>query len=1451
MAEAFPSETEFPRPPILVSPLSADETSSSLPHDSEALKERIGRALDEASRWKVSRDHKRSRKLERISRQADLVIGAALTALRQSIAGARETPEAVRWLVDNRRLLRSALAATTRALKTSRELPQLEEQGARTELTPRAYAAAEAFLRSTGGAFDLRSLHGYLEAVQQHGAFELGELWAMPTMLQLVLLRDIAREAAGLLRALAPSGSLPDARACLPVLITSVRQVAETDWRKLVEQVSLTERVLREDPTDAYGRMDFESRDQYRGVISKLARRSKDAEPEIAQAAIALARRAKSEWTSDPRRAERRAHVGYYLVDRGRAILEHQIEYRPPLLAQMRDSVRRKPDAWYLLGVELLTFAFMAFILNGLGTHVPLLWAILLLLIPATESAVEAVNQAVSFFLPPRPLPKLDFSSGIPAEFTTMVVVPTLLTSEPQVRQIVRDLELRYLGNQDRNLHFALLTDFPDSPQPAGERSSLVDLCSSLIEGLNERYGGYGAGRFYVFHRDLVYNPVESTWMGWERKRGKLLDFNSLLQGKADRFQVKTGDLSILSRVRYVITLDADTQLPRDSARRLVATLAHPLHRAVIDPSANTVVEGYGILQPRVGISVRSAHRSRLASIYSGQAGFDIYTRAVSDVYQDLMDEGSFTGKGIYEVDVFQRVLSDRFPQNAILSHDLIEGAYARAGLVSDIELIDDYPSHFSAYTRRKHRWVRGDWQIMRWLLPRVPDHSGITVKNPISVISKWKILDNLRRSLVEPATFVLLLAGWFFLPGGPAHWTRAVLALLLIPAYLRLILSLASLYRTEYLPGFLIETAEAFVTDQVNVFMLLAFLAFQVLVTLDAIMRTLVRLTITRRRLLEWETAAEAESGTPHRTTVDLYLQVSPLVSAVIASLLLLIRPVALPSAAPILVIWGCSGLLSRWLNRPLRPGSNEIAPDDEQFLRLAALRTWRFFRSWSHEDNHWLIPDTVQEAPPSVAHRISPTNLGLLLNARLGALELGYLNTLEFVAATERTLFTMRRMPRYRGHFLNWYDTASLEPLEPFFVSTVDSGNLVCCLWTLKQGCLQLAGTRAAASSLWQGLRDHVRLVLESAGAMPSEPATFASVEQLRIAGDRLSKGATIGDLAEAERALAQLGARLNEADGGAGEEVRYWIREAESRAAALRAAADDYPSSFGERLRRIAAECDALVREMDFSFLYRPERKVLSIGYDLGGQRLEESCYELLASEARMAAFVAVAKGDVPQESWLNLGRTLTACRGGRTLLSWSGTMFEYLMPVLWMKSYPRTILDESVRAAVQCQRRAAKRKDIPWGVSESGCSRTNELGHYLYFAFGLADLALRPEPYQGDVISPYSSFLALEVDTGKSVGNLRRMDELGWVGKLGFYEAADYPASQNGKPGPFKLVRSWMGHHQGMILLAVCNLLTGSVIQSLFHAEPMVAATERLLQERLPRAVAIERPEAQPA
>lgn len=1508
-------------PPVAEEAGASDRPTNLLTAKEDLCEEAAGQVL----RWELLPKRKRCSILRVKWKEARKSIKRTIREVRHAHSISAPLSDSAHWLLENERFFEIAFRETEDLKKQTESLPQIQGRDERGKRIPRAYAAARSYLQAAGFSFNLVAFETYFDSVQEQAPFEIGELWALRPLVLLLLLEEIALATVRLRQSVVHTSGGRASELNVPVshLILALRSLADTDWTKVVGCLSDVERALCQDPAGAYARMDFESRNLYWQAIQELARHSQVSEREIAQKAIACSRSAANRSAFKTRLIERRSHVGYYVVDRGRLTLERQIGYRPPFSRQVQKAVQQVPDIFYLVGIEVVTFAIVTFILSGLPPHVPILWAALFLLIPATEPAVGVVNQFVSLLLPPRLLPRLDFSRGIPEDCATVVAIPTLIIDEPQVRQLVRDLEIRYVGNRDRNLHFALLTDSPDSPQPVDECDRLVDLCSELIEDLNGRYRGQRGGGFFHFHRHRVYNPSEGAWMGWERKRGKLLDFNNLLRGKYDSFPVKVGDLSVLSNVRYVITLDADTQLPRDSARRMIATMAHPLNRAIVNPSTNTVVEGYGILQPRVGISVRSAHRSRLANIYSGQTGFDIYTHAVSDVYQDLIGEGSFTGKGIYEVDVFQRVLSGRFPINAVLSHDLIEGAYARAGLISDVELIDDYPSHFIAYSRRKHRWVRGDWQIMRWVLPRVPGPSGNHVPNPISVMSSWKILDNMRRSLLEVATFALLLAGWLFLPGGATRWSVAVLALLLIPSYLRLVLSLARIFRVKNLTGYLGEVGEAFVADQVNVFMLLAFLSHQTLVTVDAIVRTIVRVTITRRKLLEWETTAESELRKCQRTPVDLYLAWTPVVSLVIAGLLAVVHSKALLVAVPVLTLWAFSGPLAEWFNRPMRPAKSNIDKSDEVFLRMSALRTWRYFGTFGEGEARWLIPDNFQEEPSAVAQRISPTNIGLLLNARLAAWSMGYLSLTEFVEDTEKSLSTLRRMSRYHGHFFNWYDLESLEPLNPLLISTVDSGNLACCLWTLKQGCQKLIDGPVFGVQFWEGIQDHLQMIFECAQRPASDHFAGLLAGRLKSWLDRPAKdvSAWIQDLPELERGLSRV---QNEFLNGAHQEVselQFWVGEACSRLAHVRkmtrslvpwllpdfrelpeysqlgissdvssltvaalpellhslearlnsicqddqaeektaAMAESIRSlipaclreaeDLGQRLKNLGEQAGALVQEMDFGLLYNANRKVLSVGYDVANQHLEKSCYELLGSEARTAAFIAIAKGDVPQESWLHLGRAHARYAGHRVLLSWSGTMFEYLLPALWMRTYPHTILDQTLRAVVRCQRAATKKKHIPWGISESACKHRDSSGIYQYYAFGLRRLAMRPKTYKGLVISAYSSFLALQVDAPNALRNLRSMKKRGWVGPYGFYEAADFTRCNLGNGEEPEVIRSWMAHHQGMILLSICNFLSDSLMQDLFHSEPMVAATERLLHELLPRTVRVDRFEQQ--
>jgi cyclic beta-1,2-glucan synthetase len=1280
-------------------------------------------AIARAAKWgPPRRGRRRDSDLKHLWREAADSVRDAIDQLRQSGSRSGIPPAVARLLLENRRLFSSLIRDGADAIYSGRKLPHVKVDSER--CLPRAYAVADAYLSAVKSQFEEDDFLAFLDGAQTDQDLEMLEIWALLPMLQLSLLIAAGR----CLRD--PS----DEEDWLPDLIDALLKIRQIDWRRVVERASAVERILREDPLGAYAQMDYESRDLYRRTVAELAKSSLADEAQVAEEAIALSRRAWIRSLPKGRRADRLRHVGYYLIDEGVVALKKRIGYQTPMRRWVRHAVLSSPSAFYLVGVELTTFVTVVCLLSGLSSLTPILAGLLLLLLPATQAAVEFINQITTLIAPPRRLAKLDFSQGIPEQCATLVVVPTLLFNEKQVAESVEALEVRYLANCDSNLHFALLTDLPDRADPRKDDDDLVLLCSRLIRRLNERYGP--RGHFFLFHRRQVFNPTEDVWMGWERKRGKLLELNDLLRNRSDSFPIKVGDLSVLPRIQYVITLDSDTQLPKDSAHRLVGAIAHPLNRAIINPVTNTVVSGHGILQPRVGVSVHSTVRSRMAGIYSGQTGFDIYTRAVSDVYQDLFGEGSFTGKGIYEVDTFIQVLAERFPSNALLSHDLIEGAYTRSALVSDIELIDDYPSHFRAYSKRKHRWVRGDWQIIFWLFPKVPDYFGRRVPNPLSLISRWKILDNLRRSLIEIATVCLLLGGWFLLYGGPLYWTVVTAMLLLIPVYSQLVLTLLRTGGSRNKSGFLREAGSMFLTGHGNVFLTVIFLPYQALVMLDAIVRTVIRRTITGKKLLEWETAAQAEAAT-RKAPVDIYLDLTPWLAVVVWAALSVARPYALVAAIPILVLWFSSKVFSLWLNRPPRHEKNAVAEKDKEFLREVAVRTWAYFREYSGAKENFLIPDNVQEEPAAVAHRISPTNMGLLLNARLTAYDLGLASLEEFVRDTDATLSVMERLPRCSGHFLNWYDTKSLEPLEPLFISTVDSGNLAACLWTLKQGCLELGSS---------------------------------------------------------------------------------------------------------EDLAKLAARAGALVEEMNFRMLYNPERKLLSVGYNVAEKRLETACYDLLASEARMASFIAIAKNDIPQESWFHLGRTHTLSHGQRVLLSWTGTMFEYLLPALWMKVYPNTILENCVRASVACQKRHGRRQRVPWGISEAAYGITDQAGNYQYRAFGLPELALK-QGVSGAVVAPYASALALSVDAAASVKNLKRMKHLGWMGEYGFYDAIDF-----NDPAKPDVVRTWMAHHQGMILLAIGNALTGSPMQRRFHAEPFVKANELIMHEKMPNGVPIESVEA---
>jgi cyclic beta-1,2-glucan synthetase len=1405
----------------------------------------------------------------------------------------------VRLLHENLLLIEGQIDETCETFANLQKLPQVRMPGG--SVAPRVAAISADYLAVVACKFTPANFTEYIQAFQDATVLDLAELWMLVPALNLVLLEHIAEEGRRLLQDPLRSHGVGD-------MAVSVREIKQTNWKILIEPLIRFDGLLREDPAGAYSRMDYDSRELYRKKVVKLASHSDCSEMEVAKAALALARETETNPDYDPRVTLRRSHVGTYLLAEGAPLLENRIDFRAPFKERVPAFLRRHPDEFYLPGVAVFTLLIVlsvVMLLTDASTSLGLiLLSTLAVLIPSSQSAVQIVNFFVTGLLSAQILPKLDFSNGLPNDCATLVAIPTLLLDEKQVHRLVDDLEVRFLGNHDPNLHFALLTDLPDSPEKPPATNSLVDLCSELIRCLNEKYAGKNMGSFFLLHRHPVYNPRERLWMGWERKRGKLMDLNNLVRGQFDSFPVKTGDTSVLPKVRFVITLDSDTELPRDSARRMVGALAHPLNQAIVDPDRGVVVDGYGILQPRVGVSVQSSARSRLASIYSGQTGIDIYTRAASDVYQDLYAEGIFVGKGIYEVDAVRRVLDRRFPRNALLSHDLVEGAYARAGLVSDVEIIEDYPSHYSAHNRRKHRWLRGDWQIAEWLRPIVPDESGQMVANPLSMVSRWKIFDNLRRSLVEPALFVLFLLGWLCLPGRPEAWTLATICVLWLPALVQLVFDIVRA---------LVFDKAAIINDGLNAFadasianwLTVTFLAHQALLSLDAMVRTIVRRMITRQRMLQWETAAQAELAGYKRTILDIYLDSTPLLSVGLFFLVGAVHRRALPAALPILLLWALSKPISIWLNRPPRAPRKELAQRHQWLLRHSALRTWRYFAEFSTEEHHWLIPDNVVEEGTKIAARISTTNLGLLLNARQVACEFGYLTVPEFAQQTLRTLETVSRLERYRGHLLNWYETRTLAPLKPSFVSSVDNGNLVTSLWTLQRGAMELLEQPLLQHELPDGFLDCL-FALKHLRALPRRK--FASMKRFIEAEDWLAYM-----LDPPEAALKEL--RQTTSNPKHSAEAQWFRKQAEERlsqvcravqlyapwllpefaslksdpvvhrqgrpdnlpslkrmpayidalAARLRAAdpasaksnalyqqllsllpdARAHAVRLIDDLKSIACQAGTLVDEMDFGILLNRSRDLLSIGIEVEKRNLHSACYDLLASEARTAFFVAIAKDDIPQESWFQLGRVQMMGKGVAGLLSWTGTMFEYMMPALWMRIYPNTLLERAAVAGVQAQRAYAEDKSIPWGISESSCFKLDEAGNYEYHAFGVPQLAIHKVEVEGPVVSPYSTFLALPIDSAAALRNLRTLQSKGAMGAYGFYEALDYNPERvrsRSRFRRFEPVRSWMAHHQGMTMLALANFLKQDVVQRWFHSHPRVQATELLLQEkptRLPK------------
>lgn len=1344
-------------------------------------------------------------------------------------------------------------------------------------------------------------------------------------------------------------------------IITSMRLTSAFDWREFFESVSLVDAILRDGSN--FKELDFSTRDTYRHAIEELSRGSPLTEIDVASrvmAKIAKARAAPFEEQEGSN--DRKLDPGYYLISQGRLQFEREIRFHiSPRRALLRLYVRAAVPG-YLASIAIFTFLLLCVPLIRaweLGyARLYLIFFGVLAAIPASDLAIALINRAVADLFGPRTLPRLRLREGVPSELRTMIVVPVLLTSVAHIREQVEHLEVHYLANPDGDLRFALLSDWVDSDSEVNdEDEELLAAAAEGIARLNQSHGAPpgGGGRFFLFHRKRTWNECQRKWMGWERKRGKLHELNRFLRGVQDTSFLPVGGhpLREIPGVRYVITLDADTRLPRGTVDRLVGTIAHPLNRPKFSESEGRVVEGYSIVQPRVTPSLpMDREASIFQKIFSGPSGIDPYSAAVSDVYQDLFREGSYTGKGIYDIDAFEAALVGKVSDNSLLSHDLFEGIFARAALATDIELIEEFPSHYEASAARQHRWARGDWQLLPWIFGAGRKSRQSSAAVHISAISRWKMIDNLRRTLSAPAMFLTIVLGWMATPASPALWTWFILIMIAIPPLIPFLgglnFHLRGISKRSYFRGVVRDLWLGVSQFGLTV----TFLAFQAWLMVDAILRTLLRMYFTRRNLLEWVTAAQSKRGVS-LDILGIYRRMGGGVALGIAALLVVIfaRPSAAAVSLPLVILWIAAPAAARWISLPPRRLEAEpLSPDKIRSLRTASRQTWRFFENFVGEEDHFLPPDNFQEDPkPIVAHRTSPTNIGLYLLSNLAACELGWIGTGEMLRRIEETLGTLSRLEMYRGHFYNWYDTRDLRPLDPKYISSVDSGNFAGHVMAVANGCRQRIQAPALDARIFAGVEDAVALLRDSLAkesdrkrtqtvtrkqlensleqliapsvTPPEDPRQWtlrllemsstaqtqddiaqalvqelagAADEEVRIWADaiqdclqshfrdaqiifpwlRLSSDTvrelcgneknpsplwlaieplfkTIPSLAEApdrfEAALLELESLGGRSAEGNRESKCAFAHHAELKKAFTDAAAE--AKDLLGRLSRAARTCEKLFSSMDFSFLFDPSRKLFSIGYRATDGTLDSNCYDLLASEARLTSFIAIAKGDVSSTHWYRLGRALTPVGRGSALISWSGSMFEYLMPALVMRSPEGSLLNQTYQQMVRRQIEYGEERGVPWGISECAYNARDMDFTYQYSSFGVPGLGLKRGLSEDLVIAPYATALAAMIDPSAAVTNLVRMEAAGGRGVFGYYEALDYTPSRLPEGKEVAVIRAYMAHHQGMSLLSFANVLTGGMIQRHFHSEPIMQATELLLQERTPRDVLVARPRAE--
>ncbi|MFZ7120805.1 MAG: GH36-type glycosyl hydrolase domain-containing protein [Eubacteriaceae bacterium] len=1435
---------------------------------------------------------------------------------------------ASQWLLDNFYKIEEQVQEVEYSLSTSKFLKLEILNSGSLSGYPRAYAIAYEYISHTDGKLEEKVLVNYVKEYQQKRVLNINEIWSLSLMLRCALIENIrviceyinndynqwiiAEETVKrnnsiidearkkividgelnlvyiehLMKLLRRSGietgeivnylqiKLKDyntsvqrvieeehkeqaaSKIAIGNCLTSLNIVSTLDWNSIFEELSIVEEILRNDPCRIYQTMDFESRDYYRNAIEEISKSIKECETRVARKALECAQEAHMKDN------DKTAHIGYYLIDKGRKILHKKLDHE-----NIKDKFQSKHLTTYLFPMFLITLVTILIVIccsSGIiSTDLFLLFIItLVIFVPASEIGVTITNYFFTNYYKPKYLPRVEYEQGLSEEVSTLVVVPALLPNEKRIEEIIDDLEVYYLANKDSFLYFAIAGDFVDSfKEELSDDKAIVNNAITGIERLNKKYG---SNKFYYFHRKRVYYEKEKKWMGWERKRGALMELNKLLLGSKDTSYFTTiGDIENLKKVRYMITIDADTQLTLGTAKKLIGIASHPLNRPVLDKNSRKVVEGYGLIQPRIGIDIESANKSFFTKIYAGHGGIDTYSASNSNVYQDLFDIGIFTGKGIYDINVFDKILGEAIPDNAILSHDLLEGSYVRTGLATDLELIDGFPTKYNSYIARNHRWTRGDWQLIPWLFKKVKDTKGQKVNNPLSALNKWHIIDNMRRSLVPIGLFITIILGLLVM-----QRSTFVILFVIFTLFFPLCIKIIDYYKNKYYK----TIKERLHADLIigikstlyQVTLNFIFLPYESYIMTDAILRTLYRVFISKENLVVWVTAADAEKKLDN-SLVSYFrkMKSSIIISSIIIILTYYFAPHNFFYAALLGMIW-CNGpLIAFHISKEKVEVEESIDEKSMAYLKKIARKTWAYYEDFVSDDNNFLPPDNFQIFnSKGIANRTSPTNIGIYLISILSARDLGYITTSEMINRINKTINTVGKMDKWRGHLYNWYQSNTLEILRPYYVSTVDSGNLVSYLITVKEGLNEYLQRPLFDKNIISGLLDTLNLSEDDRNDIKNDFETMLKndfdlykmisiIKTYNVSEDMKSiwevkfketiihlkkdikdyiytddnhEELLLDNLSLVELQQIYKKMLINTKEYNEETEELYRIKNS--------------VDMLIEKCKKTVNKINDIIQSTQFIHLYNPKRNLFSIGYNVEEEKLTNSYYDLLASEARVASYLAIAFGEVPKKHWFKLGRSISVIDGYRGLVSWTGTMFEYFMPYILMKNYQNTLLDESYGTVLQAQREYSYERCTPWGISECGYYSFDMAFNYQYRAFGVPSLGYKRGLSKEVVISPYSTFLALPFSPKEAMKNIKILVDEGMEGKYGFYEAIDYTPQLNFNKKNAQIIESFMTHHQGMILNSINNMCNNFIMQKRFHNDPIIKVGEILLQEKIP-------------